>query len=314
MGYTNRGIVEQLGLSLRVVELYATVTTIETIRPGGDGIVRRIFAHRLAATIAVLSASVSAAMEPSWDEPVDVAFRAECDGTTQRYVLMLPRGFDPSEQIDVMVALHGHGSDRWQFIRQNRSECQGLRDVAAQYGMIVVSPDYRAKTSWMGPKAEADVLQILEEIKKKYRIRHTFVCGGSMGASSALTFAVLHPERVDGVVALNGTANHVEYTGFQDAISRSFGGTKEEIPTEYRRRSAELRPDRLTMAMAATIGGRDKLVPPDSVRRLFAVLKKQDQPVLLIDRPEGGHSTDYKDTTAAIRFVVEKVRIDLGTL
>jgi hypothetical protein len=25
--------------------------------------------------------------------------------------------------------------------------------------MIFVSPDYRAKTSWMGPKAEADMVQ-----------------------------------------------------------------------------------------------------------------------------------------------------------
>jgi hypothetical protein len=36
--------------------------------------------------------------------------------------------------------------------------------------MLVVSPDYRAKTSWMGPDAEADLLQILEEVKGKNRV------------------------------------------------------------------------------------------------------------------------------------------------
>lgn len=262
----------------------------------------------LAVTMILLPATVSLAGESPWEEPVDVAFRARCDSTTQRYVLLLPREFDRAQPVDVMVALHGHGSDRWQFIRRDRSECRGLRDAAARYGMIVVSPDYRAKTSWMGPAAEADVLQILDEIQQEYPVRHTFVCGGSMGASSALTFAVLHPDRVDGVVALNGTANHVEYTGFQDAICESFGGAKAEVPEEYKRRSAELWPERLLMPMAATVGGRDTTVPPDSVRRLFAVLKKRGRPVLLIDRPEGGHATDYPDTVAAIRFVVDKVR------
>jgi len=221
---------------------------------------------------------------------------------------MLPKGLDATEPVDLVIALHGHGSDRWQFVRHNRAECRGLRDAAARYGMIFISPDYRAKTSWMGPDAESDVLQILDSMKEQYRVRHTFICGGSMGGTAALTFAALHPDRVDGVVALNGTANLVEYTGFQDAISRSFGGTKKEAPDQYQRRSAELHPECLTMPMAATVGGRDTLVPPDSVRRLFAVLRKQGRPVLLIDRPEGGHSTDYKDTTAAIRFVVEKVR------
>ena len=160
----------------------------------------------------------------------------------------------------------------------------------------------------MGPAAEADMLQILDELRAKYPVRHTFVCGGSMGGSSALSFAVLHPGRVAGAVALNGTANHVEYTGFQDAIARAFGGTKEEVPEEYRRRSAELWPNRLTMPLAATVGGRDTVVPPESVRRLFAELKRRGRPVLLIDRPNGGHWSSYEDTLAAIRFVVEEVR------
>ncbi|MDZ7615751.1 MAG: alpha/beta fold hydrolase, partial [Patescibacteria group bacterium] len=236
-----------------------------------------------------------------------MTFTARCDGSEQKYVLMLPAAFDKNEPVTLMVALHGHGSDRWQFIRQDRDECRALRDAAVRGGMIIVAPDYRAKTSWMGPKAEADLLQILDELQKEYRIGHTLLCGGSMGASAALTFAALHPDRVDGVVALNGTANHVEYEGFQDAIAASFGGSKTEVPDEYRRRSAELHADRLTMPIAATVGGRDASVPPDSVRRLMVRLKKEGRPALLIDRPEGGHATSYADTLAAIRFVTDSL-------
>lgn len=246
--------------------------------------------------------------ETRWQDPVDVEFTARCDGSKQRYVLMLPKAFDAAKERDLMIALHGHGSDRWQFVNNDRDECRAVRDAAAAHGMLFLSPDYRAKTSWMGPAAEADVLQILDEIRKKYPIRHVFLCGGSMGGSSSLTFAALHPNRVDGVVSLNGTANHVDYEGFQDAISRSFGGTKTEVPDEYRRRSAELHADRLTMPMAATLGGRDKSVPPDSVRRLFRKLKEQERSVCLIDRPDVAHSTNYADTMAAVRFVVQTVR------
>lgn len=263
---------------------------------------------RLAAVFCVLGSGFGLAAETPWQKPIDVGFTAKIDGSAQRYVVMLPKNLEPDKPVDLMVLLHGHGSDRWQFIAADRDECRGLRDAAASYGMMVVSPDYRAKTSWMGPKAEADMLQILDMLREKYSIRYTLVCGGSMGASSALTFAGLHPDRVDGVVALNGTASHVEYNRFQDAIAESFGGTKAQVPREYERRSAELNAEKLTMPIAATVGGRDQSVPPDSVRRLFARLKQQGRRVLLIDRPEGGHSTTYADTLAAARFVAEQVR------
>lgn len=236
----------------------------------------------------------------------DVSFVARCDGTTQRYVVVLPDGFQPDEAHDVLMALHGHGSDRWQFVKDPRDECRAARDAAAEHRMIFVSPDYRAKTSWMGPKAEADVVQIIEDIRHRYRVKRVFLCGGSMGASSALTFAVLHPELIAGVAAMNGTANHVEYDKFQDAIGQSFGGSKAQVPEEYKKRSAEFWPQRLTMPVGITAGGQDRLVPPQSVVRLAKALERLGRPVLLIYREDGGHSTTYADAKAIIEFVVTK--------
>ncbi|MCR4413573.1 MAG: alpha/beta fold hydrolase [Thermoguttaceae bacterium] len=238
----------------------------------------------------------------------DIAFTSRCDGSIERYVLVLPGEFRGEMPHDLLVVLHGHGADRWQFVRDPRDECRAARDAAAERGMMLVSPDYRAKTSWMGPKAEADVLQILEEIKARYRIGKTIFCGGSMGGSSALTFAALHPELVDGVVSMNGTANHLEYEGFQEAIRQSFGGTKAEIPEQYKNRSAEYWPERLTMPIAITTGGRDTLVPPDSVLRLAGVLKKLGRPVHVLHRPDQGHATNYADGKAALDWVIERSR------
>src|SRR3989442_1371046 len=155
-------------------------------------------------------------------EPADVAFTATVDGTTQYYIQMLPEHFDPANSHHVLIALHGHGADRKQCIG-GRPEFDAARDAAAKYEMIYVSPDYRATTSWMGPKAEADLVQLIGELRQKYKVGKVFLAGASMGGSSALTFTALHPDLVAGVCSQNGTANHVEYENFQDAIQASFG-------------------------------------------------------------------------------------------
>jgi pimeloyl-ACP methyl ester carboxylesterase len=239
----------------------------------------------------------------------DVSFTAACDGSTQYYVLMKPPAFSTEENCDLLIAFHGHGSDRWQYAKDPRDECRVARDVALKHGMLFVSPDYRAKTSWMGPKAEADVLQIIGELKQQYRIGRVLLCGGSMGGTSCLSFAAMHPEIVDGVASMNGTANLLQYDNFQSAIQASYGGTKAEIPEEYKRRSAEYWPERLTMPIGITLGGKDKSVPPDSVRRLAAVLKTLGRDVLVIDREEAGHSTNYADGEAVLEFVIGKARV-----
>lgn len=236
----------------------------------------------------------------------DVAFQSRLDGTEQRYVELVPSNAAPKAGRDVVIALHGHGSDRWQFIQQTRGECQGVRDVAAKHGMIVVSPDYRAKTSWMRPKAEADVVQIIAEMKRRHQVVRVFIAGGSMGGTSALIFAALHPGLIAGVCSLNGTANMVEYAKFQDAIIASYGGTKDQMPDEYKKRSAELWPDRFVMPVAVTTGGQDDLVPPQSVLRLVEKLQQAKRKVLSIHREAGGHSTNYEDTCTAMEFMLRE--------
>jgi pimeloyl-ACP methyl ester carboxylesterase len=242
-----------------------------------------------------------------YQPPVDVAFTATLDQSEQRYVLLLPVGHQTGQTRDLVIALHGHGADRWQFATNERGECKAARDAAAARGMIFVSPDYRAKTSWMGPAAEADLLQIIQELKAQYAIGRVVLCGGSMGGTSALTFTALHPEWVDGVVALNGTANHLEYEKFQEAIRESFGGSKQEVPEEYYKRSAEYWPLKFTMPVALTTSGLDTDVPPDSVMRLADILKKLNPAVLHIHRPDAGHATSYEDTVAAMKFVLERL-------
>jgi pimeloyl-ACP methyl ester carboxylesterase len=239
-------------------------------------------------------------------EPQDIAFKSTLDGTEQRYVELLPESFEPMMAHDVLIAFHGHGSDRWQFIKDPRGECKGLRDVAETFSLIFVSPDYRAKTSWMGPAAEADVVQIIRELKTRHHVNRVFIAGGSMGGTAVLTFAALHPELVAGVCSLNGIANLTEYDKFQDARTASYGGSRTEKPDEYQKRSAEFSPEKFTMPAAFTTGGKDDVVPPQSVLRLAEKLKQSKRKVLSIHREAGGHSTTSEDTVTAMEFVLRE--------
>lgn len=236
----------------------------------------------------------------------DVTFIAKLDGTKQQYVELLPKGFRSDKAYDLIIGLHGHGADRWQFAKHTRAECLAFRQVAADYDMIAVSPDYRAKTSWMGPAAEADVKQIITDLKRKYKIKRVFLIGASMGGTSALTFAARNPDLIDGVTAMNAQANHLEYENFQEAISESFGGRKTQIPWEYKNRSAEYWPERLKMPIGFTVGVTDTIVPPNSIYRLSRVLKTLDRPVLLIRDPHSGHATNLENAVTAMKFMLYK--------
>ncbi len=80
------------------------------------------------AITAALSCRIGVA-GPGFEAPVvrDVAFEARCDGSEQRYVLWYSRAGNTDVSHDVLIALHGHGSDRWQFIKDGRDECRGPR-------------------------------------------------------------------------------------------------------------------------------------------------------------------------------------------
>ncbi len=227
------------------------------------------------------------------------------DNTEQSYLEHVPNNFDEKKTTTLILALHGHGSDLGQIFSGVYAEFNAVLDVASSHNAIVVSPQYRGTTSWMGPAAEKDVVQIINEQKAKRRIDRVLITGASMGGSSSLTFTAIHPELVDAVVAMNGTANHLEYEHFQDAITESFGGTKREIPDEYKKRSAEYFPESFRGKITAiTLGTLDEIVEPDSAKRLAAVVTKIGGDVLVVERENEGHRTRYSDARDALEYAL----------
>ena len=171
--------------------------------------------------------------------------------------------------------------------------------------MIFVSPDYRASSSWMGPKAERDLVQILGEMRDRFFVRKVFLTGGSMGGAAALTFAVLHPDLLHGVASMNGSADLSEVKGFEDSMREAFSEDGKPFEEELKMRSAGLWPERLTMPVGLTAGGKDASVPSGSILKLHQSLKSLGRKVFLLYRPEGGHVTDLADARAILEFAFQ---------
>jgi len=263
------------------------------------------------AVILLFAVASSKLLAASLGTPTDMAFTAICDGSTQHYVQLLPSDFDVQNQYDIVIALHGHGSDRWQYATGTRDEIRATRDAAANHNMIMICPDYRATTSWMGPAAEADMVQIIQDLRSRYNVGKTIVTGASMGGASSLTFTALHPDLVDGVCSINGLANFVGYQNFTDAISTSFGGTYGQVPQEYVKRSAINSPQAFTMPMSIAAGGCDTVIPSDSVLSLFETVKDntpRNAKTACFYRSAGGHSTNYVDNAVALEYVIRQTK------
>jgi pimeloyl-ACP methyl ester carboxylesterase len=249
---------------------------------------------------------------------IELSFKAQLDGAEQHYLMRLPPGFTESTPHDFLIALHGHGSDRHQYASNAREECRAARDMAAKHGMVLVCPDYRG-ASWMGPAAEADMVQLIGELKQEHKIRKIIMAGASMGGTSVLIFTALHPELIDGVVSENGIASMMEYdndfAGISDAIKKSYGGGTNETlaqfrrrsPAEFRKRSPVFVPERFTMPVAITVGQKDTVVPPKTTIELAEAIQKTNPDVLIISRPDTAHLTSYADTVTALEFVIERV-------
>ncbi|MBA3708719.1 MAG: prolyl oligopeptidase family serine peptidase [Planctomycetes bacterium] len=277
---------------------YGAIGTNQLIHRYPSCRVFRLVGLSILATMSIMQAA-------EFQDPEDITFNATVDGSVQKYVRMMPKPAVKGGPTAALICLHGAGSDRWQYVKEERGECRGARDVAARHGMMFISPDYRASASWMGPTAEADLKQIITELRVKRGVTRIFLAGASMGGTGSLIFTALHPELIDGVYSANGMGNMVTYDNFAESIALSYGGSKKDQPDEYRKRSAELFPERFTMPIAITVGGKDEVVPPMSVLRLGAALTKAKRRVLVINRETTGHVTDYDDTVQALEFMLK---------
>jgi pimeloyl-ACP methyl ester carboxylesterase len=105
-------------------------------------------------------------------------------------------------------------------------------------GFRFITWDYRGLFESSTPERRrhlsiADHAEDARAVLDAERIERAVICGWSMGVQVALELATLHPERVAGLVLLNGTYGHAFSSGFQPLFPFPFVGRWGHRAIEY---------------------------------------------------------------------------------
>lgn len=199
-------------------------------------------------------------------------YRFEQAGKDMEYTMYVPKSYDGSKPMPLIVALHGLWSTPEQIIGY-----PGFVQRAEKQGYVIVAPMGYNKQGWygaMGPNggvdpknlgelSETDVLNVLEIARRKLKIddRRIYLYGHSMGGGGALHLATKYPKKWAAVAMVAPAAY----------FSRDRLKTAKSIP------------------MIVVQGTRDKLVAVGSTQAWVAKMKELEMKHRYIEVANGGH-------------------------
>lgn len=234
--------------------------------------------------------------------PERLTFNCTADGSRWPYLVQAAQG----EPEAILINLHGHYSDEWQGMTEEiYADAFGeLRRECLRLNFAYVCPWYGGN-SWMGPVAEAGMVDLVAALRERWPKPSLYLMGGSMGGSSALIFALRQPQLLSGVLArcpagdiqsyhewcLDRAAQNPTLRNISDAISLHYRAAGGELADELRLRSALQNAERLTMPVYLCHGSADALIPVEWTRRLAEKLQVLGRKVEYEELPGGGHDS-----------------------
>ena len=208
---------------------------------------------------------------------VRITYRSGLDGA-EDWALFRPGDVKKN----TIVYMHGSFSHADQiFTRRDVREFWLTRVLAGGHPLLSVN---MRDTSYMSPAATRDLTDLLDYCRASLGCERFVLLGGSGGASSAMAYAVVHPEKVHGVIAM-GMCDIFERLDFArkspnpvlqklaSTVFEAYGGTLEEKPELYQARSVLAHVDQLAMPIILTIGEKDALIPVAGARKIAAAMK-----------------------------------------
>jgi len=135
------------------------------------------------------------------------AYRSAVDDTLQPYRLFIPESYDASKPAPLLVALHGMGGDENSMFDSYGSGL--LKREAERVGFIVACPKGRDPASMYRGTAEKDVLDVMAEVQRTYRIdpSRIYLMGHSMGAYGTWAIAMNQPDLFAALGPISGGCN-----------------------------------------------------------------------------------------------------------
>lgn len=165
------------------------------------------FADEFAAANAILDA-LDAGRDPFAGKHGDLhkAYRSAVDNTLQPYRLFIPEAYDFRKPAPLVVALHGMGGDENSMFD---SYAGSVKRAAERLGLLVACPKGRDTASMYRGVAEQDVMDVLAEVRRDYRIdpNRIYLMGHSMGGYGTWSVAMDHPDVFAALGPISGGGN-----------------------------------------------------------------------------------------------------------
>jgi dienelactone hydrolase len=156
----------------------------------------------------------------------------------------------------------------------------------------ILSCNYRKEASWGNDAAVADITQNIRHVLQEVPCKRIVLAGGSMGACTALGYAVQAPPdimaKVEGIMAFQGTGDltalyrQTVFEPIRICMATAFGGTPDQVPDVYRAKSLiqnlDKLPERVRVAIVST--DQDNIVPSSLQFEVADKLLARHQPVM----------------------------------
>ncbi|HYL34953.1 MAG TPA: prolyl oligopeptidase family serine peptidase [Bryobacteraceae bacterium] len=121
------------------------------------------------------------------------AYRSAVDNTLQPYRMFIPASYSGAKPAPLLVALHGMGGDENSMFDGYGGT---LEREAERLGFIVACPKGRDTASMYRGSAEQDVLDVMADVERDYKIdaKRVYLMGHSMGGYGTWSVAIDHPD------------------------------------------------------------------------------------------------------------------------
>lgn len=216
--------------------------------------------EEFAAANTILDA-VEAGRDPFATRNGDVrkAYRSAVDNTLQPYRLLVPQTYDGVKPVPLLVALHGMGGDENSMFDSYNNGA--LKRESERVGFVVAAPKGRDTASMYRGSAEQDVIDVIREVRRDYKIdpNRIYLMGHSMGGYGTWSVAIAHPDLFAAIGPISGGGDPA-------------GLVKIRAVPEY-----------------VVHGDDDRTVNVNESRRMVEAAKKAGIDVVYVEVPGGSH-------------------------
>ena len=214
------------------------------------------------------------------------AYWSAIDDSPQYYALYVPRTYERGRPNALVVSLHGYDPANMEYAARGRLVGQKMRQLAEQYGYIVLEAFGRGNTFYCGI-GEDDVLRVIEEVCRDYDIDRDRIhlMGYSMGGSGTWNMGTARTDRFAALAPIYGRSDYM----LQLAPDARATLTAKETFLTQRISPLAFAENLLNTPVFVNHGDRDDLVQVEHSRAMVQALERLGYNVRYWEHPGLGH-------------------------